>query len=292
MSPGALSFFEGCALLSIVYGLASALTWGAADFIGGFASRRSNPYGVVIGSEATGGLLFCCLALALGEPLPALPGWLWGCAAGVSGGTGLVLLFIAFSHGKMSAAAPIAAVVGAIIPVVVGAVKEGFPGITAFAGILLALAAVWLISRGAGNTSGTRLRLNEVALPALAGIAFGMYFISMHQAGREGLLWPIGIQRLLAALGVLTFALISRQKWLQVGRVLPMVVFEGILDVFGNSFFVLSGLVGRLDTATVLSSLYPAVTVLLAVLFLKEHFTRLQLAGTLLALLAIVLLMV
>ncbi len=279
-------------MLSILFGLTSALTWGAADFCGGIASKRTNVYGVVIGAEGFGMVLFMALALACGEPVPPLQTWLWGSASGLSGGIGLLLLYHALSSGRMSVAAPVSAVSAAIIPVVVGAVVDGLPGVWTFTGILLALAAVWLIARGEGGRENAAIRLNEITLPLIAGVVFGMYFVFMHQASREAFFWPIVASRLASTVGILGYALVTRQPWGPERKHWPLIALSGLLDVSGNAFYVLGGQIGRLDVAAVLGSLYPGSTVLLAGLFLHERFSRLQLAGILAALAAIVLMTV
>jgi drug/metabolite transporter (DMT)-like permease len=276
-------------LLSIIYGLTSALTWGAADFSGGIASKRTNVYGVVIGAEGFGMLLFVVLALAFRESVPAWQTWLWGGASGLSGGFGLLLLYRALANGRMSVAAPVSAVIAAIIPVVVGGFLDGLPGVWTFAGILLALAAVWLIAHGESGDENAGIRLNEITLPLIAGIVFGMYFVFMHQASREAIFWPIVASRLASTVGIMSYALLTRQPWKLERKTWPLVALSGVLDASGNAFYVLGGQLGRLDVSAVLGSLYPGSTVLLAGTFLHERLNRLQLAGILTALTAIVL---
>ena len=276
-------------MLSIFYGLASALTWGAADFTGGIASKRVNVYGVVIGAEAAGLLLCTVLALAFKESLPPLQALLWGGAAGLSGGIGLLFLYLALARGRMSIAAPVSAVIGAIVPVVVGTVVDSLPRFWTLAGILLALAAVWLISRTESGSENSALRLTEITLPLIAGVFFGAYFVCMHQASREAFLWPIVAARLASTVGILGFALVTHQPLGQALRLLPLIALSGFLDVSGNAFYVLSGQAGRMDVAAVIGSLYPGPTVLLAGLLLRERLGRIQVLGVLTALAAIVL---
>jgi drug/metabolite transporter (DMT)-like permease len=276
-------------LLSILYGLISAFTWGAADFSGGIASKRTNVYGVVIGAEGFGMVVFLVLAFAFREPVPSWQTWLWGMASGLSGGFGLLLLYRALSSGRMSVAAPVSAVIAAIIPVVVGAFVDGLPGMWTFAGILLAIGAVWFIAQSEGAGGNAAVRLNEIILPLLAGVVFGMYFVFMHQASRVAFFWPIIASRLASTAGILAYALLTRQPWRPGRKIWPLIALSGILDVSGNAFYVLAGQVGRLDVAAVLGSLYPGSTVLLAGIFLHERLNRTQFAGILAALTAIVL---
>jgi drug/metabolite transporter (DMT)-like permease len=279
-------------LLSILYGLSSALTWGAADFSGGIASKRSNVFGVVIGAEGFGMVMFVILAVAFRELVPPWQTWIWGAASGLSGGFGLLLLYRALSSGRMSIAAPVSAVIAAIIPVVVGTFLDGLPGVWTFVGILLALAAVWLIAHGEGERKNAAIRMNEIILPLIAGVVFGMYFVFMHQASQKAIFWPIVASRLASTAGILGYALVTRQPWSPGRKTWPLIALSGVLDASGNAFYVLGGQMGRLDVSAVLGSLYPGSTVLVAGLFLHERLNRLQLAGILAALSAIVLMTV
>jgi len=276
-------------LFSILFGLLSALMWGAADFTGGFASRRANVYSVVIVAEAVGMSLVAAIALATGEPFPPLVTWLWGGAAGLCGGVGLLLFYRALSSGRMSVAAPVSAVVAATIPVAVGAMTDGLPGAWTFIGFALALAAVWMISHTGGGEGYAAIRLNEITLPLLAGVTFGIFFVCMHQASRTAILWPIVAARATSSISLLGYVFVVRQPWVHEGKHWPLIALCGALDVSGNGFYVLAGQTGRLDVAAVLGSLYPGSTVTLAWLILKERIQRMQAIGIILALAAIVL---
>ena len=105
---------------AIFFGLISAVTWGAGDFSGGMAVKRTNPYGVVIAAHAISLVLLSVLGIVTGESVPPLRDWLWGGAAGICGGMGLALLYSALASGQMSIAAPVSALVAAALPVLVG----------------------------------------------------------------------------------------------------------------------------------------------------------------------------
>ena len=138
------------AFVSVMYGLISAVTWGAGDFSGGMAVKRSNPYGVVIVAHVISLFLLVALALAFREPIPSLNDWILGGLAGICGGVGLTLLYRALASGQMSVAAPISALVAAALPVLVGFFMDGLVSWLTLAGFALALVAVWLISGGSG----------------------------------------------------------------------------------------------------------------------------------------------
>jgi drug/metabolite transporter (DMT)-like permease len=276
-------------LAPVIFGLAAAMAWGASDFTGGMLARRLNVYGVVVGGEAAGVIVLLALALLTGEPFPPLQSWLLAGLAGLGGGFGLTLLYRALASGQMSVAAPISAVLGAAIPVLFSAFVQGWPGRLTTLGFILALVAIWLVSASQGSLALDRARLKQLALPAVAGVVFGLFFILLHRASQEAIFWPIITTRLTSMVLLSGIAVLNRQPWLPPRPDWSMVALSGLLDAAGNTLYVLAGQFGRLDIAVVLSSLYPASTVLLAWSLLKERLSRLQLLGVLFALLAILL---
>jgi drug/metabolite transporter (DMT)-like permease len=273
----------------VSFGLAAAAAWGAGDFTGGLATKRANVYGVVITSQAIGLGVILVAALLRGEPVPPTGDLILAGLSGLFGGFGLILLYRALAGGQMSVAAPISAVLAAAIPVLVSALWQGLPDPLVLAGLLLALLAIWLIARGEGGDQPVGLRLEHIRWPFLAGIAFGLFFILIHQASQSSLFWPIVATRLASMAFVTAFASLTHQAWAPPRALWPTIALCGLLDTAGNGLFVLSGQLGRMDVAVVLSSLYPAATVTLAWLLLKERIARPQMVGILSALIAIVL---
>jgi drug/metabolite transporter (DMT)-like permease len=272
--------------LPILFGLLSALTWGAGDFNGGLAVKRSNPYGVVaVAHTISLGLLLLLIAI-IREPVPPLRDWLWGGAAGLTGGIGLLLLYRSLAEGRMSVAAPVSAILAAAIPVFVGILQDGNPGALVLLGFLLALAAVWLVSGG----EGLRIHFEDLRQPFVAGIAFGAFFIFLERASQNSLWWSLVAIRIVSVSSLLGYAMLTRQPWLPKRESLVPILLSSVLDTFGNASYAMAARLGRLDVAAVLGSLYPGATVLLAWVFLKERITRVQAIGILLALGAIVLL--
>lgn len=272
------------AVTAVLYGLISALTWGAGDFSGGVAVKRSNPFGVVITAHALSLFLVVGLALVLGEPTPPMQDWLWGGLAGICGGVGLALLYQALAAGQMSVAAPVSALVAAALPVLIGYFSDGLPGWLTLIGFGFALAAVWLISGGVG----VRLDQNSLRLPLLAGLSFGGFFILLHRASSVSILWPLVAIRIVSITSLLSYCVVTRQSWIPARESWFPIVMSGILDSAGNAFYALSARIGRMDVAAVLGSLYPGSTVLLAWFILKERISRVQVVGILIALAAIV----
>jgi uncharacterized membrane protein len=270
----------------ILFGLLSALTWGAGDFNGGLAAKRSNPYGVIAVAHIISLGLLLALIPIIGEPVPPMQDWLWGGAAGLTGAVGLLLLYRALAEGRMSVAAPVSALLAAALPVLVGIFRDGNPGLWVLFGFVLALAAVWLVSGG----EGLAIRFDELRQPVIAGISFGAFFIFMERASQTSLLWPLVAIRLVSITSMLGYAIITRQPWLPKRESLVPIILSSILDTIGNAAYALSARTGRLDVAAVLGALYPGATVLLAWVFLKENISRIQTIGILLALGAIVML--
>lgn len=279
-------------MLSILFGLGAALTWGAADFTGGLASRRTGAYRAALYGEFFGLLFIVAAAFFIDGPLPGWSALGLAVAAGAIGTTGLLTLFRSVIHGKMSIAMPVSALLAAGLPVLVGSLIEGFPGIITFLGFVLALCAIWLISQEDGKDGRFLARLSDLRLPLLAGIGFGSFFILMDIAARETTLWPMLASRTGGTIIVAIYMLFRRDSWRLTRDLWPVLVLNGFLDVGGTAFYLLASQAGRLDVAAVISSLFPGSTVILAALILKERVSRSQSIGIFLALTAIIFLTV
>ncbi len=269
----------------VFFGLVSAACWGAGDFSGGMATKRTSVFSVVIASQAVGAILLTLLAILFAEKMPPLENLLWSGIGGLAGALGLMALYRALASGQMGVAAPVAAVVSAMIPVIFGIFIEGLPGVAKLIGFGLALISVWFVSQGEDSS----INIQALKLPILAGVGFGVFLILLHQAGDTAVFWPLVSARLASLLMLVTVATFSRQKRVPEMGLLPIIALAGALDAGGNAFYVLAGQAGRLDVASVLSSLYPASTVLLAWLILKERIVFRQRIGIAVALAAIVL---
>jgi drug/metabolite transporter (DMT)-like permease len=281
-----LPAMAGSEALAVVYGLASAASWGAGDFTGGFASKRSSVYSVIVISQLVGALFLVGLTFALAESMPSLDNLILGGIAGLSGAIGLVALYTGLARGRMAIVAPFTAVVAAFFPVIVGIVSEGLPAPRQLVGFGAALIAIWFLSQ-AGN--GSALRLNELALPFLAGLGFGLFYILIDRVSQAAILWPLVAARV-ASISMLSLLIaVRRQAKAPPTNQLFIVALAGALDAGGNAFFALATQVGRLDISAVLASLYPAATVLLAWFILKERLVRQQWLGVVAALIALVL---
>jgi drug/metabolite transporter (DMT)-like permease len=279
-------------LISALFGLLSALTWGAGDFTGGIVSRRAGVYRAAFYGEAAGLVLLLAALTFVREPLPAWSDLALSAAAGAIGSLGLLILFRALVEGQMSVAAPVSALMAAVLPVIVSALTEGLPSLAKYCGFALALVAIWLISQGEGAQKKVHLHLADLQLPLASGVFFGIYFVLMHQGSQEATLWPMLAARLSGAVLLFFFATARHELGWPARTVQHLVALNAIGDIGGNTFYILAGQAGRLDVAAVLGSLYPGTTVLLAGLILHERLNRSQWTGILSALGAIVLMTV
>ena len=274
-------------MLSIIYGIASSLSWGAGDFAGGLSSRKVGAYRAVLYADFFGLLILAAVSIFYRESFPSGNVALNSFIGGALGSFGLIILYYSLSVGQMSIAAPVSALFAALLPVIVGSIMQGLPSTIQFIGFALALAAVWLISQGDGAFHISRL--SELKFPILAGVGFGFYFIFIHNAVGEpdSLLWPMIISRVAGTLLLFVIVLARRESFPVPRGAWTVVLINATLDLGGNFFFILASKVGRLDVAAVLSSLYPGATVVLAWLILKEHIVRRQMIGIALAFAAI-----
>jgi len=275
-------------LLSILFGISSALSWGAADFIGGLASKRTSPYRVLFLAELAGLIPFAALAVLSRETVPPAPDLLWGALASLIGLSGLIMLYRALADGQMTIAASVSALLAAVIPVIIGLLTLGIPTLATFVGFGLAFSAVWFISQN-NLTTSWRPNLQGLRLPLLSGIFFGLYFVLIHEATRHAFYWPLVAARLAGFLAVGLYALLTRQAAMPPRGLWGYAVVNGLIDIAGSAFYVLAAQTGRMDVAAVLGALYPASTVLLAWIFLRERITVLQGLGVFMAFGAIVL---
>ncbi len=276
-------------MLAVLLGLVSAGAWGAADFTGGLASRRTGAYQTVLYGEAVGLPIIFIVTLIMREPLPVPSIWMPAMLGGILGSSGLLLLYHAMTKGLMSIATPVSALLAALIPVIIGSFIEQPAGPFAILGFVLALASVWLISQSEGGMQDLLAHLRGLLLPLLAGIGFGLYFVLMHTATRHATYWPMVASRTGGVLILSLYVGLSRTSWKANKTAYFLILLNGLLDIGGNIFFVLAGQAGRLDVSAVLSSLYPGATVLLASVFLRERLSRTQWTGIAAALIAIVL---
>jgi drug/metabolite transporter (DMT)-like permease len=272
------------------YSVAAVFLWGSADFAGGYGSRRANAFVLTAFSHLCAfGLMF---AIAIGEhgTFPSRVSILWAVIAGASGGFSLAVFYRALASGQMGLTAPIAALVGAAIPTMVDVALEGTPSRWTIGGFFLAVLAIWLITRPEpSNEERPAGRPPGVGMAALAGVGFAGFYLCIHQASGSPT-WIAALSRIGSFTATAVAVLLIRAPLAldRLGVVWGMLA--GFLDITASALFIFAGQHGRLDEAVLITSLYPAVTVVLARLVLKEHFSRWKFVGLLAALAAVPLL--
>lgn len=272
--------------LAIFFGLASAVAWGAGDFSGGLVTKKANVSSVVLISQIVGCLFLAILALIFSETIPPAGSFLFGALAGLAGMVGLLGLYSGLAHGRMGIVAPLTAVVSATLPILFSLLTEGVPPFLQIIGFILALIAVWLLS-GVGGSTG--VRPSEIGYALLAGSGFALFFILIDQANEIAVFWPLVAARIASVTCLIAYISV-RGVWQRPSRQqMPLIILAGVLDALGAAFFTISAWLGRLDLAAILSSLYPATTVVLSQTILHERLNRSQWAGVLIALLALLL---
>jgi len=273
-------------LYAILFGLGAAVCWGAGDFSGGVSTKRSGVLSVAMISQASGIILLILSALAYGEAIPEKANIFWGALAGVSGGIGLLALYHSLSVSRMGVVAPVAAVSSAIVPVAFGMLLEGFPAASRMLGFIFAFTGVWLLTKE-GNGAG--FDMENLKLPLLAGIGFGFFMIFIDRIEGDAIFWPLVGARIASLTMFAAASLWTRRRKIPEARHLPLIVLAGVFDTGGNVFYALAAHAGRLDVAAILTSMYPAATVLLAWIFIKERLSRSQWLGVFAVLIAVVL---
>ncbi|HEU5400237.1 MAG TPA: DMT family transporter [Terriglobales bacterium] len=267
------------ALISLL-SLAAAVSWGAADFSGGLASKKSNVYGVVLVAHAVGLVFNLVVAFAWRDPWPGAVSMMWGVAAGLVGAVGLMSLYRALAIGTMGINAPVAAVVTGILPVAFTFVTLGLPTRLQLGGFSLALIAIGLIAMPSGELG----RPKGLGLAVLAGVGFSGFLVCIKLAGTVAKFWPLVGARAASLAFMVILVGGMRVEWKSLGANWRAMVFCGIFDSLGNILFVYAASRGRLDIAAVLSSLYPASTLILARMILKERIGKVPALGIGLAL--------
>ena len=276
----------------ILLGLAAAVLYGGGDFLGGMATRRAHVLTVLMLVETAAVILAVAVAWLTGGPA-VLPGLTWGFSAGVIGGLGLIIFYVGLAAGPMSVVAPVAGLVSTVLPVAVALAEGERPGPAVYAGALLCLVAIVLAS-AAPEASDTKSRPHRLAR-ALAygtasGVAFGLFFLLIRNAGQSGEVWPVAAGRIGELAIVLAAAAVLRPGLRGVSGGIPLAaVSAGVIDVVANLCYVAATRTGSFGLAVVLSSLYPGVTVLLARVVLGERLRTIQRLGLGLAAIGILL---
>lgn len=277
--------------MTVVLGLLAAVLYGIGDFAGGIAARAHSAVTILLYSYPVGVVLMAVM-------LPLFPGELtarvvlFGTLGGLAGLMGVSIMYQLMVTAPMNVISPVTAVLAAIVPVFVGVAIGERPGASAWAGMAIGLVAVVLVSRTTEDHPHGRIGARVIALAFLSGVGFGLYFVFLARAGHDSGLWPLLVSRVASAIAIVPLAAAMRSFAVVRGRRLAIALVAGFCDAMANMFFLLAARAGLLSLASVLTALYPAVTVLLAVVFLHEHTSRIQRFGLALAAASVVLITV
>jgi uncharacterized membrane protein len=294
------SLLRGNALLA----LAAAALWGGGDFSGGMGVKSTDgsvraALRVVMLSHVSSFAVLVAIATLRGDAFPHGALLAWGIAAGVAGGLSLTCFYIALSRGAMGASAAVSGLLAAAIPAALTMWQMGSPGARPMCGFAVAALAIWLIAAGPGEAAAHERQRETAVLATLAGVGFGLYFVALKMAGPAGVVWPMATARI-GSLSVCSLMAIGlriiggkAQPGARLGRrAVGWAMATALLDTSGNLLFLAATRAGRLDVASVLASLYPASTILLAAMALGEWPTRRQALGMATAVVAVLLIAV
>lgn len=270
-------------MTSVLLALTSAVAYGLADFVGGVTSKRASPWAVAFVAQLAGGLVVLVLALLAGGD-PGRTDLGWALVAGVGNGVGTGFLYRGLSSGRMGVVAPVSGVGAALVPVVVGVATGERPSVLVWAGILAALPGIWLVAREprSEDVTGAPPRRSGALDGVLAGLGFGTLFATLAQIPDSAGFLPLALNQLVAGAVVVVMATALRVGWVPREPSAGFGAISGVLGAAATGSFMLAAQSGLLTVTSILASLYPAVTVVLAATVLREHVHRSQALGLLL----------
>lgn len=259
--------------MAVVLALLCAFAWGVSDFVGGLWSRRHGPWTIAFAGQVGALLAATLAAVFVWHPIPRADA-LWSVLGGLGAGAGTAMLYRGLSRGSMGTVAPMSAVTAAVVPLTVGAAMGERPGPWAVVGISLALPAIWMISSGPG--SGRR---GGIADGLWSGLGFGVYFVALAQIDPRSGLPPLAVVQAVAFVPIILLARTMGEPVTPRSRSAWMGFWIGPVVAVANLAFLWAADLGQLVVVSVLASLYPAVTVALAAVVLRERIRRWQAAG-------------
>jgi drug/metabolite transporter (DMT)-like permease len=265
--------------MAVLLALCSALAYGLSDFVGGLASRRTSAWPVAF-VGALGALAGSLVLAATIDGDPTGGDLAWGALAGVGSGVGGAFLYRGLAAGRMGVVAPVSAVGAALLPVVVGVATGERPALLVWLGIAAAVPGIWLVSREPGESASVATGLVD---GVLAGIGFGVLFAAMGQVPEGAGYWPLAVAQATAVASVPLVATSLGGRWRPSALSEAWGLLAGVLASVAVLAFLLATQTGLLTVAAVLTSLYPAFTVLLAATALREHIHRGQAVGLVLS---------
>jgi drug/metabolite transporter (DMT)-like permease len=273
--------------VTVLLSLLAAASYGLSDFNGGWASKRASAWTVALAAQCGGVVATLAIALA-SSARPTGPDVAWACLAGLGNGFGTAFLYRGLASGRMGVVAPVSGVGAAVVPVVAGVLLGERPGSIVWVGIALAFPAIWCVARtpaAAGPPAGSSGLLDGV----LAGLGFGTLFVALSRVSDDAGLLPLAVNQAVGGVVIVAVAVALRQPWVPRERAAALGLVSGVLAALATWLFVVASQGGHLTVAAVVVSLYPAFTVLLAALLLRERVHRGQGVGLVLCALSVAL---
>ncbi len=265
----------------IFYALMSAITFGTADFLGGFSSRKNSTTATVAWAQAAGLITVLIAAPLMGADRIVSSDILWGMAGGISGAMGVMVLFRGLSTGMASIISPAAALSGAVLPVIFGFLTGERPPLLTWSGVVLSLPAIMLLSWEKGGKNDHVIRSLRMGL--ISGALFGGFFILISRTSEESGMWPLVAARFTTVPLFILLSFFRKTKIRLEKGTGRLTILSGFLDMAANVFYLLAARTGYLIFAVILSALYPAPTVVLQKIFLHEKLTCLRITGLVLS---------
>ncbi len=271
--------------MTVVFALAASLAYGLSDFVGGLVSRRASAWSIAAISQLAAAFGVGAVAIVVGGS-PTAGDLAWGAVAGIGAGAGTGMLYRGLGGGRMSVVAPLSAVGAALVPVAVGVATGERPSTATWVGVIVALPAIWLVARGSEHDevlgepkSDCRPQSQDVIDGLSAGAGFGLLFVALGQVPEDAGLAPLAVMDVAAVIILTGIALALRQQLRLPAPITGYAALAGGLGAAATVLFLLATQSGLLTVASVLTSLYPATTVILAAVVLHEHISRWQGVG-------------
>jgi len=262
--------------VTVLLSLLAAASYGFGDFNGGIFSKRGGAWAVALVAQLSGTAAVAVVALVLGGS-PTGTDLAWAGLAGLGNGFGTAFLYRGLSSGRMGVVAPVSGVGAVLVPVAVGVVTGERPDVSVWAGVLLAVPAIWLVAREPGpRVAGAGAQRSGVLDGVLAGLGFGGLFAALAQVPEGSGFLPLALNQLVAGVTIVLVALALRQDWVPRSRWALGGIVSGCLGALATGLFQVATHHGYLSVAAVITSLYPAFTVLLAAVLLRERVHRSQ----------------
>lgn len=268
--------------------LACALVYGVADYCGGRATRSAASIAISLIGQVCSGVLALAAVVVLGTRFPPSHDLVWGAVSGAAGAVALAAFYSALSHGAMTVVAPITAVTSAVLPVAFGLIRGERPGGLAYLGMVLAVAAVALVS-GAIGARHVATRRSTIVFALVGGLGFAVIFIALGETSKGSGAWPLVAARVVSVTALVAVALLQRTPTAGVRGVWRLAALAGVLDMSANFLYLLAVQRGLLSIVVVVVALYPVSTVCLAFGLDGERVSRSQMIGLAMAVAALAL---